>query len=68
MTRDGGDLDIALAGQALEIQVSQPKRDAELPRQRALCNSGILLDFIEELKVALGLDIHAKKPGLSKKR
>src|SRR2546422_5026528 len=55
------DLDIAFAGQALEIEVGQAKRDAEFFSKRALCDSSVLLNLIEELQIALVLNIH-KKP------
>src|SRR5437588_11845026 len=58
-------LDVALTGQALKVQVGQAKRDAEFFSKRALRDSGILLDLIEELQIALVLNIH-RNPDLQK--
>ena len=55
MPRNGGDLDMPFAGESFKVQVRQAERDAQFAGQRTLGDSGVLLDLIEQLEVALGL-------------
>src|SRR5260221_7974191 len=43
-------LDIALSDAALQIGVCQPECDAEIARQRALCDDVVLSDGVEHAK------------------
>ena len=62
IARDSGDLNIALAGQTLEIQVGQAKRHAELCRERTLGHAGIPLDFGEQKEISLTLYVQWLNP------
>jgi len=55
MAWDRRDLDVALAGQPLGIEVGQPKRNPYLVGQGSLGDLSVPLDFIEELEVSLTL-------------
>ena len=56
--RNGCDFDMALADQPLEVQIGQTECDVEFSCQRALRDSSVPLNCIEELQVALSLNIH----------
>ena len=51
-------LDVALAHEPLQVDVGQPERDAELGRERPLCDARVLLDRFEQLQIAMRFDIH----------
>jgi hypothetical protein len=52
---NGRDFDIALAGEALDVKVRQPERDAKAFGQRPLSDTAIFLNFTEKLKVSTRL-------------
>jgi hypothetical protein len=55
VTWDSRDLDIALAGQALEIEIGQTEGDTELGGESTLRGPAISIEFVKEKKVSLTL-------------
>ena len=55
IARDGRDLDIALAGQTLEIEIGETKRDTEFDGKGSLSGPAISIELAEEEKVSLTL-------------
>jgi hypothetical protein len=53
--RDGRDLDIALAGQTLEIEISQAEGNTEFDGKGALSGPTISVELAEEKEVSLTL-------------
>ena len=51
-------LDVALADQALQVDVGQPEGDAELGREVALGDARIVFHGLEQLEVAVSFNIH----------
>ena len=58
IARDSRDLDIALMGQTLEIEIGQTKRDTELNGKGALSGPAISIELAEKKKVSLTLQVH----------
>src|SRR5678815_1979662 len=50
-------LDVALADEALQVDVGQTERDAELRRQTALCDARVRLDRLEQPEIAMRFDV-----------
>lgn len=55
IARDRRDLDVALAGQTLEVEIGQTERDTKFGGQCALSGSAISIKFAEKEKVSLTL-------------
>jgi hypothetical protein len=55
ITRDGRDLDIALTGQTLEIEIGQTECDSKFDRKGPLSGPAISIKLAEEEKVSLTL-------------
>jgi hypothetical protein len=58
LARKLGDLDEALLGEPLDIEVGEPERHPEPPRQIALGQGPAFTDRGEDLEVALDVAIH----------
>ena len=48
VARNGRDLDVALAGQTLEIEIGQTKRHTKFGGKRALSGSAISIELAQE--------------------
>ena len=55
ITRDGRDLDVAFAGQTLQIEIGQTKRNTKFGRKSALSGPAISIELAQEQKVSLAL-------------